>query len=73
MSDRMYHVIIGGVDQETDVTIECHNAQAALTFLAQHDHEGSTVTITISYHDAEQGYEALERLALEERESEKRR
>lgn len=53
---------IGGVDGETNVYIECRSGRAALEFLQKHDHEGSSVGITIEYEDPEEGYEALRKV-----------
>jgi hypothetical protein len=55
----MIQVNIGGVDSETNTSINCKSPVAALQFLKKHDHEGSSVYISITV-DVEEGYKLLE-------------
>jgi hypothetical protein len=50
---------IDGVDGETNVSMQAPSAKSLLDFLQKHDHEGSSIGLTISVDNPEEAYAIL--------------
>lgn len=58
-----FELSIGGVDGETNVSVSAPDADTTLRLLHHFDHEGSSVSLSITVDDSEQVYNLLKMLA----------
>jgi hypothetical protein len=61
MDDLVFELGVAGVDNETHIAFTTPHVTSALAFLEKHDHEGSSVGLTIKVHGG-RAYDVLRML-----------